>query len=192
MRKPVLYESHCHTPLCRHASGEPVEYAATALERRLAGITITCHGPTPREWGYCMRQSEWPEYLQKCEAARSAFAGRLDVRVGLECDYMPGMEGYWGEFLGKQTQKLSTVLGSIHPHVDDYRKAFWKNDAFEYQKLYFEHLAQAAETKLFDTLSHPDQPERVIPAAQEGCHLDRTDDEHRGILGEEEHRKPEP
>ena len=154
MCKPVLYESHCHTPLCRHATGAPMEYAAVALQRGLAGISITCHAPTPQEWDYCMRCSEWPAYLQMCEEARSAFAGRLDVRIGVECDYMPGIEGYWRSFLGEQ--KPSTVLGSVHPHTGDYRRAYWKNDSFEYQRTYFDHLAQAAETGLFDTLAHPD------------------------------------
>ena len=27
MPEPLLYESHCHTPLCKHAYGEPDEYA---------------------------------------------------------------------------------------------------------------------------------------------------------------------
>ena len=43
----LLYESHCHTPLCKHAHGEPVEYAAEALARGLKGIIITCHCPLP-------------------------------------------------------------------------------------------------------------------------------------------------
>ncbi len=159
MSDAVLYESHCHTPLCRHATGEPKEYAAAALRRGLAGITFTCHGPTPREWGYCMWRHEWPKYLRICEEARFAFAGQIDVRTGVECDYLPDLEGYWAEFLGEN--QLSHVLGSVHPHVDDYRNAFWNDDAFEYQKTYFEHLARAAETRLFDTLSHPDLVKNV-------------------------------
>ena len=33
MPTPVLYESHCHTPLCKHAFGEPDEYAPMQLAR---------------------------------------------------------------------------------------------------------------------------------------------------------------
>ena len=36
MTEPILYESHSHTPLCKHATGDPEEYAeqflATATE----------------------------------------------------------------------------------------------------------------------------------------------------------------
>ncbi len=30
---PILYESHCHTPLCKHAVGDPEEYCHHALRR---------------------------------------------------------------------------------------------------------------------------------------------------------------
>ena len=44
---PLLYESHSHTPLCKHARGEPEEYAAVAEARGLKGIIFTCHCPLP-------------------------------------------------------------------------------------------------------------------------------------------------
>lgn len=179
MPQALLYDSHCHTPLCRHAVGEPEEYAAIAMQRGLAGLTITCHGPTSREWDYCMRSEQWPEYLRLCGRARAAFAGQIDVRTGVECDFMPGMESYWSDFLDRYD--LSHVLGSVHPHVGDYRKAFATGDALAYQETYFDHLALAAETRLFDTLSHPDivknidpqqwQLDRILPAIQKS--LDR-------------------
>ncbi|MDB6056624.1 MAG: Histidinol phosphate phosphatase, partial [Verrucomicrobiales bacterium] len=34
-----------HTPLCRHASGEPTEYAAHALSVGLTEIGFTDHSP---------------------------------------------------------------------------------------------------------------------------------------------------
>lgn len=161
MQAPILFENHCHTPLCRHSVGEPEEYAQVALERGLAGINITCHGPTPREWGHCMRRSEWPEYLAICQRARDAYAGRLEVKTGVECDFLPSLVAYWREWL--PTQELSHILGSVHPQVADYREQFWKGDAFGYQKTYFKHLADAAETGLFDTLSHPDLVKNSTP-----------------------------
>ena len=168
---PLLYESHCHTPLCGHAVGEPEAYAQAAFDANFAGINITCHGPTPREWGHCMKSYEWPEYLAICERARAEFAGRIDVKTGVECDFLPSLTQYWREWLPRF--ELSHVLGSVHPQVDEYRRQYWNGDAFDYQKKYFQLLAQAAETGLFDTLSHPDlvkntvaddwQIERILP-----------------------------
>ena len=157
---PLLYESHCHTPLCRHSVGEPEEYAQYALDRNLAGINITCHGPTPREWGHCMKSFEWDEYLAICARARDQFAGRIEVKTGVECDFLPSLTSYWREFLSRN--QLSHVLGSVHPQVDEYRRHYWNGDAFDYQKKYFELLAQSAETGLFDTLSHPDLVKNTV------------------------------
>lgn len=126
-----------------------------------------------------MRRAEWPEYLRIVEEARHEYAGRLDVRTGVECDYMPGMEPYWKEFL--QANTLSHVLGSVHPQVAEYREKYWRGDEFDYQKVYFDHLARAAESGLFDTLSHPDlvknttssywRMERILPHIEKA--LDR-------------------
>jgi histidinol-phosphatase (PHP family) len=55
------------------------------------------------------------------------------------------------------------VLGSIHYQVSDYRKRFYTGDTFSYQQLYYDHLAQSAESGLFDTLAHPDLVKNESP-----------------------------
>lgn len=151
-----LYETHSHTPLCRHAEGEPEAYAEVAARRGLTGIVVTCHNPMPDGWGAGVRmlETEFGQYLELVARAREAMRGRVDVRLGLECDYVPGMEGY----LEKQiaSAPLQYVLGSVHPHLSSYRKTYWKGNVRETQRLYFEHLALAAKTGLFDTIAHPD------------------------------------
>lgn len=156
MPSPLLYESHCHTPLCKHAFGEPEEYAATALARGFKGITFTCHCPLPDGFSAHVRMApdQFDEYVEMIAATREMFAGRLDVRLGLESDYYPGVEP-WLEKLHARVP-LSHVLGSIHYQVQDYRKLFYTGDTHSYQELYFDHLALSAESGLFDTLAHPD------------------------------------
>ncbi len=153
---PVLYESHMHTPLCKHAVGEPEEYAARAEERGLKGIIVTCHNPLPDGISSDVRMDleQFPNYIALVERARQAWQGRVDVRLGLEADFMPGLE----PFLKKQlaSAEFHHVLGSVHCQVREYRERYFDGDAFNYQKTYFNHLAEAAETGLFDTISHPD------------------------------------
>jgi histidinol-phosphatase (PHP family) len=163
-RSPLLYESHCHTPLCKHAFGEPDEYAAVALARGFKGITFTCHCPLPDGFSANVRMTpgQFDDYVEMIAATREAFAGRLDVRLGLESDYYPGVEP-WLEKLHARVP-LSHVLGSIHYQVGDYRKLFYTGDVFSYQELYFEHLALSAESGLFDTLAHPDLIKNESPA----------------------------
>ncbi len=156
MPVPVLYESHCHTPLCKHAYGEPDQYAEVALARGFKGITFTCHCPLPDGFSSSVRMDpeQYGDYVALINATREKFAGRIDVRLGLESDYYPGVEP-WLEELHSRVP-LSHVLGSVHYQVSDYRKLYYKGDTFLYQQLYYEHLAQSAETGLYDTLAHPD------------------------------------
>jgi histidinol-phosphatase (PHP family) len=164
----IWYESHLHTPLCRHAEGDPEEYAAIAYERGLKGIIVTCHGPTPHDWSHCMRLDELGAYMALVERARQAWKGRVDVRLGLECDYFPELEGWLRPFLADLP--LHHVLGSVHPMLGYYRERFFDGDMLAYQRLYFEHLARAAESGLFDTIAHPDLVKNEDP---EGWDVER-------------------
>lgn len=161
---PLLYESHCHTPLCKHASGSPSEYALVAEQRGLKGIIVTCHGPLPDGMGleHRMGPEQFEEYVDLVAAAREEFAGRVDVRLGLESDFVPGLER-WAEQLHGRVP-LHHVLGSVHMQTTFYRARYFTPDPFAYQQIYFEHLAQSAETGLFDTLAHPDLVKNEAPA----------------------------
>ncbi len=159
----VLYESHCHTPLCKHAVGQPEEYCHHALRRGLRGIIFTCHAPLPHGWSADVRMadSEFPDYVAMVERARRAFEGQLDVRLGLESDFAPGLEP-WLEALHKRAP-LHHVLGSVHYQMAFYRERYFRGDVRAYQETYYEHLALAAESGLFDTLSHPDLIKNEAP-----------------------------
>lgn len=163
MSAPVLYESHSHTPLCKHAVGDPAEYAAVAEQRGLKGIIITCHAPLPDGLGidHRMAPEDFGRYVDLVAAAREAFAGRVDVRLGLESDYFPGIER-WTEKLHARAP-LHHVLGSVHMQVTHYRAKYFTGDFLAYQRTYFEHLAESAETGLFDTLAHPDLVKNEAP-----------------------------
>jgi histidinol-phosphatase (PHP family) len=160
---PLLYESHAHTPLCKHATGAPEDYALRAEARGLRGIVFTCHCPLPdghsRQWR--MDPEQFEDYVALIAGARERLHGRVDVRLGLESDYFPGIEP-WLERLHGRTS-LHHVLGSVHTQSAPYRAAYYRGDAWDYQKTYFQHLAQAAESGLFDTLSHPDLVKNEAP-----------------------------
>lgn len=164
MSTPILYESHCHTPLCKHAVGTPLEYAAAAEERGLKGIVFTCHCPLPDGLSADVRMApeQYDQYVELIAEAREAFAGRVDVRLGLESDYFPGTEK-WIEALHGRVP-LHHVLGSVHMQMPCYKERYFTGDWLAYQRLYFQHLAEAAETGLFDTISHPDLVKNEAPA----------------------------
>ena len=106
------------------------------------------------------------------EKTRADFAGRVDVRLGLESDYMPGMES-WLEDL-HQKADFSYILGSVHPQTQEYQAIYLEGSSrLAYERSYFENLANAAESGLFDCLSHPDIVKIVHPKQYDvSDHLD--------------------
>ncbi len=161
--QPILYDSHMHTPLCKHAVGAPETYAASAEKRGLKGIIITCHNPGPADWSprVRMRLNQFDTYIAMVNRARKAWNGRIDVRLGLESDFIPGMESFLEELHARAN--FNHILGSVHPNLPYYRKAFDNGDPITFFQTYFHNLALAAETGLFDTLSHPDLVKNVYP-----------------------------
>lgn len=153
---PILYESHSHTPLCKHADGDPTEYAAVAERRGLKGLIVTCHNPMPHGFSanVRMREDQFDQYVDLVQSAREQWRGRVDVQLGLEADYFEGQEAYLEKQLA--SADFHFVLGSVHPQIDEFRQRYWAADAIEVQRTYFHLLAKSAETGLFDSLAHPD------------------------------------
>jgi len=159
-----VYDAHMHTPLCKHARGEIEQYADVALRRGLAGITVTCHNPLPDRYAQPMRMDEdqLDQYVESVNRARRVFEGRLDIRLGLEADYVPGYKTFVEQQLA--SHEFDFVIGSVHPQVPEYQKRFYSGDLFAFQQLYFKHLADSAETGLFDSLAHPDLIKNLMPS----------------------------
>lgn len=161
----MLYETHMHTPLCKHAFGSPQDYGATARARGLAGITVTCHNPLPDGIGAKIRmdESELPAYLDLVAAARQELAPEVDVRLGLEADYLSGLEGYLEKQLA--SAPFDYVLGSVHWHMPEWQHRYWVSDSLrQLYDAYFDQLARAAESGLFDCLAHPDLVKNASPS----------------------------
>ncbi|MEO1617970.1 MAG: histidinol-phosphatase [Planctomycetota bacterium] len=152
----ILFESHSHTPLCKHAEGNPVDYAAVALQRGLKGLHVTCHNPMPDGFSSRVRmaESEFDTYVDLVAEATEAYRGELDVCLGLEADYFEGYESYLEKQLS--SREFHFVLGSVHPQIGEFRQKYWEEDLVQVQRTYFNLLAKSAETGLFDSLAHPD------------------------------------
>jgi histidinol-phosphatase (PHP family) len=164
-QQPVLYETHMHTPLCKHATGQPEEYAAVAEQRGLRGIVVTCHNPVTNGWAtrYRMDLGQFDDYVAMVSRARQTWTGRVDVRLGLESDYYPGAESWLAELHDKA--EFHHILGSVHSLLPDYKRSYFNGSLEEYYRTHFDHLAMAAESGLFDTLAHPDLIKILEPEA---------------------------
>ncbi|MBB5033550.1 histidinol-phosphatase [Prosthecobacter vanneervenii] len=159
----LFYDSHMHTPLCKHAWGEPEEYAEQALKAGLKGIIFTCHCPMPNGFWPTVRmsESEFDTYLGLVQRAADTFKGRLDVRLGIESEYFPGYEDYISKL--HQRADFHYVLGAVHWQAKEYLNKFETGTIENFRRIYFDHLAKSAETGLYDCLAHPDLVKNYHP-----------------------------
>lgn len=153
---------HTHTPLCLHATGTPEEYVEAALAAGITEYGISDHAPQIPEpfddWR--MKNSDFPEYLEWIARAENHAAGRIPIRRGLECDWLPGNEP-WIESLASRCQ-WDYLIGSVHylgtwDFDNPGKLSLWKShDLEDVWARYWKAYAAMASSGLFDILGHAD------------------------------------
>ena len=173
MSLPADY--HTHTPLCRHARGEPVDYARRAVALGLTEIGFSDHSPMVRDDfdNWRMFDSQLDEYVAKVRRAQKEFP-QLTIRLALEVDFLPGHEDWIRSLAARHPWDY--FIGSVHYvsetwDIDNPAKlSEWKKrDAFEVWKIYFDRLTMAAESKLFDIIGHADLPKKFGIRPAQDC-----------------------
>ncbi|MEW6155942.1 MAG: histidinol-phosphatase HisJ family protein [Verrucomicrobiota bacterium] len=173
MSLPADY--HMHTPLCRHAIGEPTEYAAHALRVGLTEIGMSDHNPMIRDdyddWH--MQIAELDAYVEKVRKAQRDHP-TLSIKLSLEVDYLPGHEDWIRELAGRHPWDY--LIGSVHYVTDEWdldnpkKIAEWeRRQAIDVWTAYFERLTQAAESRLFEIIGHADLPKKFCFYPKEDC-----------------------
>lgn len=153
---------HMHTPLCRHASGSPVEYATRAVALGFTEIGFSDHNPMSRDdfddWR--MRLDQLDTYVELVLEARRA-CPTLDIKLALEVDYLPGYEDWIRDLAARHPWDY--FIGSVHYVTDSWdldnpkKLSEWRaRDAFEVWTVYLERLTQAAASGLFEIIGHAD------------------------------------
>ncbi len=150
-----------HTPLCRHATGHPVEYAREALRKGLPEIGFADHNPMPKPFDdWRMDIGDFPRYLELVQEAREQLPG-LPIRLGLECDFIAGKEDWIHKLAGMAPWDY--LIGSVHYLTPDwavdnpaYVGRYHEYPPEELWSLYWRAAEQCARSGLFDFIAHPD------------------------------------
>ena len=159
----LFYDSHMHTPLCKHAWGDPEEYAKQGIKAGLKGIIFTCHCPMPDGFWPTVRmaESEFDTYLALVQRAAETYKNKLHVCLGLESEYFPGYEDYLREL--HQRADFDYILGAVHWQSREYLNKFESGTIENFRRIYFDNLALSAESGLYDCLAHPDLVKNYHP-----------------------------
>jgi histidinol-phosphatase (PHP family) len=163
-----MIDLHTHHERCGHAQGRLGDVARWAHDRGVRMLGVSDHAPRFAEVAdhprphVQMARSQWDGYLAEAVALRDELAGRLDLRVGVEADFLPGTEAVYRAALDRT--ELDYVVGSVHEVVPTagsawnlFAPASYAEAAIdEVHRGYWRAVAAAAQSRLFDVLGHID------------------------------------
>lgn len=156
-----MIDYHLHGNFCGHGEGELEEYVISAIARGLVGIGFSAHLPKVKDPDpyHAMLEPRLPEYVALVGELQQKYSGRIDIRLGIEADYFPGLEEATSLLLS--SHPFDYVIGAIH-FLGDWHfssKAgldrYEEMDPREVFPAYFELVKRMIRTGLFDILAHP-------------------------------------
>jgi histidinol-phosphatase (PHP family) len=164
----VLTDYHLHlrpdepdTSPERYFTAENVErYREAAAEAGVEELGVAEHVYRFRQALELWRHPFWEEQARDDLDAYCDFVRGAGLRLGVECDFVPGAEDRTANLL--EARDFDYVVGSVHflgeAAVDHEGWDVWEGsgDADEVWRRYFEALAECAGSGLFDILAHPD------------------------------------
>jgi histidinol-phosphatase (PHP family) len=164
----VLTDYHLHlrpddlgATAAEHFTEENVDrYLAAAEEHGIAELGVSEHvyrfAQALKVWDH----SFWREQAIDDLDAYAEFVRTTSLRLGIEADFIPGAEDRMADLL--EGRDFDYVVGSVHfmgnRAVDHEGYDVWEEegDPDRVWSRYFETLAEAARSGLFDILAHPD------------------------------------
>ncbi len=114
-----LCDIHTHT-LVSHDSHAPLEQqAAAAVAAGLNELCVTDHCDLLSGHGEPVTSFNWPAAKEQYHQARSRFAGRLDLRLGIELGAAPYDPKIARAILAEGGGEVDFVLGSLHNWIGE-------------------------------------------------------------------------
>ncbi|MCX6639794.1 MAG: histidinol-phosphatase [bacterium] len=167
----ILVDLHTHPTPWMNGPGAFRSFAEMAASRGIAILGFSEHGPAesgnPRYRG--LDAGELDRYFDAAQQVREEFKGTLQIFCGLELDFLPErLESYWKL---SESIPFDYFLASVHQiddwHVDDANSLKTSKHRHKSQeqlyRLYYDQVAAAAESRLFDGIAHIDYLRRTLP-----------------------------
>ncbi|MEB1807959.1 MAG: histidinol-phosphatase [Bacillaceae bacterium] len=169
----TTFDLHTHHERCGHAEGTIEAYIQAAIEKDLEVIGIADHAPyfhknedhpSP---GITMAKSDFPNYVNEVLSLKEKYSNKIQVLLGIECDFFPGqMDNYKKEL---QKYPFDYIIGSVH-FVENI--SIFKKDRFEglteeqkrqTKEEYYRLIELSARSGMFQVLGHIDAMKGFYP-----------------------------
>jgi histidinol-phosphatase (PHP family) len=118
----MKWDGHTHTPYCPHGSRDSLNaYIEEAIRQGFERYSITEHAPLPYPFidpvpaqDSAMHMADLENYLEECHRLKVEYRSKIDIRVGLEVDYLLGFEEETKLFLDHVGPRLDDAILSVH------------------------------------------------------------------------------
>ncbi|PLT43772.1 Histidinol-phosphatase [Paenibacillus pasadenensis] len=179
----IRIDYHTHHERCGHAVGTLEDYVRQGIRSGLAQIGLSDHMPLlhvrPEDYfpEMAMPMEELPRYVEEVLELREKYRGQIDIRLGLEGDYIEGCEEQIQAII--EAYPWDYVIGSVHFlgtwDITDFRQtAGWEGrDRLQVYETYYDAVIKAARTGFYDYIGHIDVIKRFGYAPeQDVTHLE--------------------
>lgn len=163
------YHSHC-----KYCDGTDImeKYLHEAIIQKVKGYGFSSHAPLPFDTKWAMNYASVSSYLEKASYLKDKFRDLLQVYIGLEVDFIPGVIGPRSSFI--QSLKMDYVIGVVHFvecfedghhwEIDGSTSTFkeglkkiFKNDIRKAVKRYYELIRQMIVYECPEIVGHLDK-----------------------------------
>ena len=152
---------HSHTARCGHAWGADEEFIQAAIDNGYGVLGFSEHSPWPFVDGYQeidtrqrIRLEELDTYLSDMQALKERYKDRIEIKIGLECEYFP----QYFDWLKTVRPKVDYLLLGVHcaDHDEHLSHYYARSTKEEQVEEYLRCALAGMESGLFAYLAHPD------------------------------------
>jgi histidinol-phosphatase (PHP family) len=169
--KMKRFNHHTHSYFC-DGSSAPEEYVAEALSLGFSMLGFSSHAPVPFKNTFALKEERLHEYGQAIRALQQKYKGQIEIYLGLEIDFIPGITRDFDFF--RKELGLDFVIGGVHlvrkedeglwfidgPHFETYDsglKEVFHDDIRLGVKTYYESLCKMITTQKPEIVAHIDK-----------------------------------
>lgn len=166
-----LFNFHTHSHFC-DGTGAPEEYIKAAIEEGFEAIGFSSHAPLPFDNKWSIKPGKLTEYTAEIQRLKKCYAGKIQVYLGLEIDWIPGISLPFESI--QKAHALDYVIGGVHLVASENSQDLWFIDGqpqgyddglrdifhMDIRKgvdCYFVQLWEMLHTQKFDVLAHADK-----------------------------------
>lgn len=168
---------HTHHELCGHAKGRVEDYVKEALRHGMSDLGFSDHAPSRaiEDVRVRMKYSDLPGYVAEVRAAQVKYRDKIQIHLGLECEYFDTNPAYYTELL---SQVDYLILGQHYVHMRNPRHGLLSSFSLQHPDeviRYAKSIENALETPYFSLVGHPDLYmcgyDRFDGAAEEAAYI---------------------